>query len=1090
MPLVTYRGRRTKKVVADDDPDKTPTQPPLKMPVMPDIKPLDELDACELSASGPRVTVREAPVKDAADYEDFPLFEDIEMGNKCETEQVDKEEVKESVTGAITIVEKQVDEADETDEAKEPEEEDVEGAAAAEQTRASDYPAGGLRAVLAGLCTPLGLALASLFAVQILWMIFEFTIWQLRTSYLATIKDGVGDRLINVNSSILNSPCFRSAGWSATADPNAAHIKRTHSPPIPTATTVGEQYAGSQSTARRGNGPSNGNTEVITREGSYAGEDTLQLGNRRGTAADEEDEEEITLNTEGVTGLGFANVMRQTYKKKSSRTDLRRRGGHKSSRPPGTPGEAEEDSSDLSDESDEETSRQRAMNQIQFTKMPVRHRADSSPIRGSEQQGGPRVLITSPSLRSVDNRFRRSSLGAVEAIKSRARRDTTTSSDMSSDIELDPEAMKRRQIQFSKHENETFVPREEDEDAESEKLEEEVELEAAMANGRLGARRGDHEHDDDSIAGSVESAISSDFGHTAGSGSLLGRAGLGVSSPLILNKIPKSGGSGNAGPSTTSVTASGAVPTTSTTSPRKDRDAAGTGVLPRLPAAQAIAPSEPVSLLSNMLNARKKAPENPMEKYAALSGKGSSATPLYIKLYTPCAEDPEEPMDMPLTKDTKDGDHSRPVTVAEAIGLALWRYTDDKIKPAIDVSKLGVNYWNLRMVEDGEVDYDFPPLARKRPITDFTSNNNRAAGFRGRSRSKPYDEFALVEASPSEFAENEAACPGDSVAVQEAATPTAAAPSAETGGNTGAQGGASAAPGLPANHIKVAIGGRMNPILGHPFSSALHDSSLRPADLPAIPTMQATPRLGVSTQLKVRYIDLEASTRTTTLNTSTDSYIAEILDSVCKKWQLDKGNYLLKIMNTNTVAPLDRTVEALGTNTDLDLIRRRFGAGPLSLMGSPGSSSPSAPLLVDTNTQGASKKSKKSAASRMLHPLSQKQDVIVGGYYKRYNVIRKQSMSFTTSSQRVLAFDNDYMHIMPAETGKTLFEANSKTTSISFCDVIGSKVSRRHPKSFRFVVVRGADATEQKRYDFEARNAVEAIEIVDEIKKNMAHYRL
>ncbi|EGD87433.1 hypothetical protein H112_05976 [Trichophyton rubrum D6] len=918
----------------------------------------------------------------------------------------------------------------------------------------------------------------------------EFTIWQLRTSYLATIKDGVGDRLINVNSSILNSPCFRSAGWSATADPNAAHIKRTHSPPIPTATTVGEQYAGSgsQSTARRGNGSGSVTVrnEVITREGSYAGEDTLQLGNRRGTAADEDDDEEITLNTEGITGLGFSNIMRQTHKKKSSQTDLRRRGRQKVSRRPVTPGEAEEDSSDLSDESDEETSRQRAMNQIQFTKMPVRHRADSSPIRGSEHQGGPRVLITSPSLRSVDNRFRRSSLGAVEAIKSRARRDTTTSSDMSSDIELDPEAMKRRQIKFSKHENETFVPREEDEDAESEKLEEEVEMEAELANGGLGVRRDEHEHDDDSIAGSVESAISSDFGHTAGSGSLLGRGGLGASSPLILNKIPKSGGSGNAAPSV-SATASGAA-SAANTSPRKDRDAGtSTPALPRLPAAQAITPHpEPVSLLSNMLNARKKAPENPMEKYAALSGKGSSETPLYIKLYTPGAEDPEEPMDMPLTKDTKDGDHSRPVTVAEAIGLALWRYTEDKIQPAIDASKLGVNYWNLRMVEDGEVDYDFPPLARKRPITDFTSNNNRAAGFRGRSRSKPYDEFALVEASPAEFAENEAACPGDSIAVPEASTPTAA----PTEAAANAQGGTSAAPGLPANHIKVAIGGRMNPILGQPFSSALNDSSLRPADLPAIPTMQATPRLGVSTQLKVRYVDLEASTRTTTLNTSTDSYIAEILDSVCKKWQLDKGNYLLKIMNTNTVAPLDRTVEALGTNTDLDLIRRRFGAGPLSLMGSPGSSSPSAPLLVDTSTNGASKKSKKSAASRMLHPLSQKQDVIVGGYYKRYNVIRKQSMSFTTSSQRVLAFDNDYMHIMPAETGRTLFEASSKTTSISFCDVIGSKVSRRHPKSFRFVVVRGADATDQKRYDFEAKNAVEAIEIVDEIKKNMAHYRL
>lgn len=58
-------------------------------------------------------------------------------------------------------------------------------------------------------------------------------IWQLRTSYLANIKDGIGERLINVDSSVLNDPSFRAAGWST----NAADIKRIYSPPIPTAVT-------------------------------------------------------------------------------------------------------------------------------------------------------------------------------------------------------------------------------------------------------------------------------------------------------------------------------------------------------------------------------------------------------------------------------------------------------------------------------------------------------------------------------------------------------------------------------------------------------------------------------------------------------------------------------------------------------------------------------------------------------------------------------------------------------------------------------------------------------------------------------------
>lgn len=56
-------------------------------------------------------------------------------------------------------------------------------------------------------------------------------IWQLRTSYLNNINDGVGERLIHVDNSILNEPSFRAAGWAAIA----ADVKRTHSPPIPTA---------------------------------------------------------------------------------------------------------------------------------------------------------------------------------------------------------------------------------------------------------------------------------------------------------------------------------------------------------------------------------------------------------------------------------------------------------------------------------------------------------------------------------------------------------------------------------------------------------------------------------------------------------------------------------------------------------------------------------------------------------------------------------------------------------------------------------------------------------------------------------------
>lgn len=564
----------------------------------------------------------------------------------------------------------------------------------------------------------------------------------------------------------------------------------------------------------------------------------------------------------------------------------------------------------------------------------------------------------------------------------------------------------------------------------------------------------EQDEDEDSGAESVGSALSSDFDATAGSGSLLltgvGMTGpLDSSSPMALMKLPSGTGPG------------------ANASPRKSKTPGP--VLQDLPPPRPISTLQPVSLLTKQLKSRSRAPSNPVEKFQVLSGRGLD-DPLYLKIYLPFSSDPDEPMDLPVIRESKLRSHPSPITVAETIGLALWKYSEDARDPAIERRKLTVNRWALRMVDDGEVEYDFPALGRNLPMTDFTSNNNQAAKSRGRSRGKPYDEFALVEASKAEFEENDRLYPHYRQDIKEEDDQPA---------NVAVPG---AAPAQPAPSGPKAVMGRLNPILGQPFSSALNDNTLTPADRPVVPVSHATPRLGVSKTLKIRYINLEASAHVMTMNTSSDSYIAEILDSVCKRWGLDKGNYILKVMGSNTIVPLDRTVEALGNITELDLVRRRFGVGPLAMGGSPGSSSPNTPLMVDNNNPTAVKKGKKNN----LPSSSQKQDLI-GGYYRRYHVYRKQPMSFTASNHRILMFDNDYMHIMPGDTGKTV--SNAKTRSINFNEVVGSKVSRRHPKSFRVVVLRGNDATEQKRYDFEARNALEAIEIVDEIKKNMVQYR-
>ena len=420
------------------------------------------------------------------------------------------------------------------------------------------------------------------------------------------------------------------------------------------------------------------------------------------------------------------------------------------------------------------------------------------------------------------------------------------------------------------------------------------------------------------------------------------------------------------------------------------------------------------------------------------------------------SSDPEESFEMPLARTSKDGSA---VSVAEAIGLALWRYSEEELRPALKSDQLNVNKWVFRMVEDGEVDYDFPALVRSRPITDFTSNNNR--GARGRSRGKPFDDFALVEATPQQLQANNKDTP-QFIPEEPAKAPQRAQASPTPSSQP------------PMNRSETA---RSNVLLaGQPFASALANTSLTPADRPAPLASQSTPRIDKLKQIRVRHFDIDVAARTTTLEVSADSYIAEILDQVCKKWNFDKQFFVLKVSGTNTVAPLDRTVEALGTRSDLELVRRRFGAGPSTLIGSPGSASPNAPLLLDI--QGPTKKSKKGQPS--FQAMAQKQDLLSSASnFKKYYVTRKQLTSFTQGSQRVLIFDGDFLHVMPADTAKASYV---KTSSIAFADILRCKVSSKHSKLVRVVVRR---ASESKRYDFEARTAGEAQEIVDDISKEM-----
>jgi hypothetical protein len=485
-----------------------------------------------------------------------------------------------------------------------------------------------------------------------------------------------------------------------------------------------------------------------------------------------------------------------------------------------------------------------------------------------------------------------------------------------------------------------------------------------------------------------------------------------------------------------------------------------------------------------MLQAKEQQPSNPLQRFASWNAASeASANPVYIRLYCPFSSKPSKPIELLIRKFNDKGEA---VIVAEAIGYALWRYQEEKVEPPLTAQQTNVNCWVLRMYDDGEIDDEFPALTRNRPLMDFASNNSR--GMRPRAREKPWDEFGLVEASEREFAENEKATP---IYSREAAAAVASQKATD-------EGVVALSPPKPMPSRAKSF---RNPITGPSFApTATRKDKSSLADAPTVSSVQSASRTGAPKTLTIHFTDENFNTKRVPIPCTTDTYIAEVFDKVCQILQLDKGLYVLKVSGSTTVAPPDRTVEALGTRVDLDLTRRRFvGDGVFGIAGSPGSSSPNAPLAVAVPPTG--KKAKKSdrpgavhTGSSLMHPLAKNtasDNVLTlthtASYYRRWPVLRKQPMSFASSTSRILAVDTEYVHIMPGDTGTTkqLFDQPGKTTTVHFSSVVGSKVSKKHPRMFRVIVYK---EKETKRYDFEAQSSEDAVAIVREVKKGVDRF--
>jgi hypothetical protein len=762
----------------------------------------------------------------------------------------------------------------------------------------------------------------------------------LRTNYLSKISDGIGERIITINDSFLNTSGFKAAGW------RSANIKRTHSPPIPTAITAEYFQAPPKSV-----GIEDGENEV--------GDGGMITG---GGAGD-------------TVGPGPATKRRRRRER-----------------------EEEEDSSDLSDDSDENGD-QRAAQQMKFSKMPIRSRSGSSPIRGSNLRQS--STVTSPVKTSLGGQTRRGSQSALESVKERARRDTVTSSEMSSENEFDASAFHRQKEAMK---NATQASKA---------------LHRHTSDPQVGIKRQEsdlleEEEDEDDEEDSDGSDMSSAFAESIDSASIMDS----VVGPLTSSPVEH---------------IVGTVPKELTRAPTKKSKPAPP-VLQALPPPRPISTIQPKSLLAAAINAKRTKAAMPFESFASLSGQGE-ANPLRLHIWAPFSISTSKPYEVLIRRSVHENEaNDRQVTVADLIGLSLWRYFEEKIEPAISSEKLNVNRWTLRLVEDEEVDFDFPALDRTSPVVAFTTVNNRAV--RSRSNSKLYDDFALVEATDEQFQRNESITPQFKL---EAVASSSTLDDDLT-------------PKTPPKPVSPAVQIRQNPLLTT-MSALRQTPSL--ADAPAIGSIMtpAANRTGVRKLLRINVHSADAAPgQMITLDVTTGTYLADVLDTICKKRQLDKANHVLKLTGSGTVVLLDRTVESIGNRTELDLFRRRFATdGPLTMSGSPSSNSP---RLTPMAERADPRKIRKGQVLGS-HPLAReavKQDELGSDNYRKYIVWRKKPMTFVGLNERVLAIDGEYLHLMPTSTGKTMFEAQGKTTTVHFSNIVGCKVTRRHPTNFKVCI--------------------------------------
>ncbi|UZJ54276.1 hypothetical protein CBS101457_003596 [Exobasidium rhododendri] len=466
--------------------------------------------------------------------------------------------------------------------------------------------------------------------------------------------------------------------------------------------------------------------------------------------------------------------------------------------------------------------------------------------------------------------------------------------------------------------------------------------------------------------------------------------------------------------------------------------------------------------VSALMNKHSEGPSNPFAAtYKGVAGGNvSSGSSTLIEVYFPFASHQEAT----TSKETRSGANAiypkkksmslnvrKDATIEGVIGYSLYCYTEEDWKPRLEEGsitepgmeldwRLSTIGWTLRIVEDGEVDDDYPAIDRTLTVGKFGA-----------------DELAICEATAAQVKQHLSA---STLVPRKAAhantTPQTSkksvVPVTEVSSTLHANaslGGSTVRTATATANNNPAVGSLVN-IAGTPISTS---SAIKKSDLAPLSTSLFL-RILITPNSEVKY--------KTTLQVPSDTYLADVLETICRKRQLANiEEWALVVAEKNVVVPLDRTVESLQGNYDLALVRRQ-DLGKQA--GTPALTSYS----TDPNTSIFKRMSQPVQLSRYNAAKE------LASTYKTYTVNRKQA-SFLGRHERNLTIDGDWIHIIPTDT--KAFQAQSGTSSFPITAILSCTQSRLL-SSFKLIITRVGN---QKRYDFEAENPATAAEIVEEI---------